>query len=215
MTGDPIAASIEAGATALGLALAPDRLADLVAYLRLLQRWNRTYNLTAVATPEEMVVRHVLDSLALWPYLGGDRCLDVATGAGLPGLVLALAFPGPRWVLLDSNGKKVRFCRQAILELRAPGVEAVQARVEHFRPAEPFDLVTARAWTRLAGVLEGVLPLVRPGGRILVAKGRYPEDELREVGDPPGVVTVHRLRVPGLAAERHVVVVDRAPSAVP
>ena len=207
MTG-PLAEVLAAGAAALGVPLAAGEVETLLAYVRLLEKWSRAYNLTAVAGLEAMVVLHLLDSLAIGPYLRGDRCLDVATGAGLPGLVLAIADPGRRWTVLDSSGKKTRFCRQAVIELGLTSVEVVQARVEDFHPERPFDAVTARAWSRLDEVLGKVTRLVRPGGRILLMKGTHPAAELADLTHPPGAVSVHRLEVPGLAAARHLVVVE-------
>jgi len=204
----PLAEVLASGAAELGVPLAAGQVETLLAYVRLLEKWGRAYNLTAVATPGAMVVRHLLDSLAIGPYLRGERCLDVATGAGLPGLVLAVAYPDRRWTLLDSSGKKTRFCRQAAIELGLATVEVVQARVEHFRPERSFDSVTARAWGRLEEVLGKVTRLVRPGGRILVMKGVYPAAELADLTHPSGPVSVHRLAVPGLAAARHLVVVE-------
>jgi 16S rRNA (guanine527-N7)-methyltransferase len=206
---DALVDRLVGGAAGLGIRLAPDQVVRLVGYLRLLERWGRAYNLTAVATAEEMVVRHLLDSLAVLPHLHGERCLDVATGAGLPGIVLAVASPGRRWVLLDSSGKRTRFCQQAVLDLGLDGVEVVRSRVEDYRPAIGFDCVTARAWAPLAEVVERTGRLVRPGGRILALKGRFPAEELRALRTSPGPVAIHRLEVPGLGAERHLVVVVR------
>ncbi len=196
-----------AGAAELGVPLEEGQVDALLAYLRLLGRWSRAYNLTSVTEPGEMVVRHLLDSLAVAPFVEGTRCLDVATGAGLPGLVLAVAGAEREWTLLDSNGKKARFCRQAVLELGLRRVEAVQARVEDYLPERPFDTVTARAWAPLAEVVRRLSRLVAPGGRILALKGVLPEAERAGLTDPPGPVSVHRLQVPGLAAARHLVVV--------
>ncbi|MCU0937266.1 MAG: 16S rRNA (guanine(527)-N(7))-methyltransferase RsmG [Gammaproteobacteria bacterium] len=183
-----------AGAAELGVPLEAGQVDALLA-------------LTSVTEPGEMVVRHLLDSLAVAPFVAGARCLDVATGAGLPGLVLAVAGPGREWTLLDSNGKKARFCRQAVLELGLREVEVAQARVEDYRPDRPFDTVTARAWAPLAEVVGRVSRLVGPGGRILALKGVLSEAERAGLTDPPGPVSVHRLQVPGLAAVRHLVVV--------
>ena len=144
------------GAAELGIALGARQVEDLLGYLRLLEHWGRAYNLTSVKEPGERVTRHLLDSLAVAPYVRGERCLDVATGAGLPGLVLAVADGGRAWTLLDSAGKKTRFCRQVVLELGLKNVEVVQSRVEDFRPDRPYDTVTARAWAPLAEVVRWV-----------------------------------------------------------
>lgn len=203
------------GAAELGIALGARQVEDLLGYLRLLEHWGRAYNLTSVKEPGERVTRHLLDSLAVAPYVRGERCLDVATGAGLPGLVLAVADGGRMWTLLDSAGKKTRFCRQVVLELGLKNVEVVQSRVEDFRPDRPYDTVTARAWAPLAEVVRQAARLVRRGGRILALKGVLPQAELAELVDPPGPVSVHRLQVPGLGAERHLVVVQVEAAAGP
>lgn len=200
-------ARLVSGAAELGVPLEEGQVDALLAYLRLLGRWSRAYNLTSVIEPGEMVVRHLLDSLAVAPFVQGRRCLDVATGAGLPGLVLAVAGPAREWTLLDSNGKKARFCRQVVLELGLKQVEVVQSRVEDYLPERPFDTVTARAWAPLVEVVGRVSRLVAAGGRILALKGVLPEAELAGLANPPGPVSVHRLQVPGLAAARHLVVV--------
>jgi 16S rRNA (guanine527-N7)-methyltransferase len=177
----------------------------------LLAKWNRAFNLTAVRDPVEMVPRHLLDSLAVWPYLHGPRILDLGSGAGLPGMVLALVDPEREWVLLDSNAKKTRFLTQIVIELRPDNVEVVQARAEAYAPARPFTTVIARALAPLSTVFRLARPLCAPEGRILAMKGVYPETELAELG-PHRPHTkgarVHRLQIPGLAGERHLVQID-------
>jgi 16S rRNA (guanine527-N7)-methyltransferase len=198
-----------AGAAELGLPLDAHQVQALLSYARLLDRWGRAYNLTSVRGVEAIVGRHLLDSLSILPYLTGSRFLDVGTGAGLPGLVLAVAGAAGRWVLLDSVGKKARFCRQAVLELGLRGVEVAQVRLEDYRPEEPFDSVTARAWGPIGALLTLSGPLLRPGGRVLAMKGVYPSDELADPAVRGWQVEVVRLRVPGLEAERHLVVARR------
>lgn len=196
---------LEQGMAELGL-VADASVADrLLAFLALLERWNRAYNLTAVRNPKVMVSRHLLDSLAVLPFLKGSRVADIGTGAGLPGIPLALASPECRFVLLDSNGKKTRFVSQAVLELGLDNVEVVRARVEDYRPEEGFDTVVCRAFAEVAGFLATAGHLLQPGARALLMKGAYPHGEL--AGLPAGVAlrTVHPLNVPGLDAERHLV----------
>ena len=201
--------SLAAGARALQTDLAPRQVEQLLAYLRLLARWGQAYNLSGPAAIDDAVHRHLLDSLAVLPHIHGHRCLDVGTGAGLPGLVLAVADPGRHWVLLDSSGKKARFCRQAVIELGLAGVEVAQSRVEDYRPPLAFDTVTARAWSSVRDVIERVWPLLAPGGRVLIMKGVPPTPELAAASPLPGKATVVGLQVPGLAGARHLVVVER------
>jgi 16S rRNA (guanine527-N7)-methyltransferase len=155
-----------------------------------------------------MAVLHVADSLSVLPHLHGDTVLDVGTGAGLPGLVLAIADPGRRYTLLDSNGKKVRFCEHAIAELRVPNAEAVQARVESYRPGKTFDTVVSRAFASVRDFVEQAGHLCASGGRMLAMKGTDPAAEVADL--PPGWgADVQALRVPGLEAARHVAILTR------
>jgi 16S rRNA (guanine527-N7)-methyltransferase len=201
-----VEARLDAGLAGLGMALPEPRRAALIAYLTMLSRWNRAYNLTAVRDPLEMVPRHVLDSLSVWPYIEGSRALDLGSGAGLPGMVLALADPGIEWVLLDSNAKKTRFLTQCLIELRPGNVEVVEARAEAYVPADPFTTVVTRAVAPLSTILGLARRLLAPEGRILAMKGAYPEAELAGLGVP--ATRVHRLAVPLLSAQRHLVQID-------
>lgn len=184
---------------------AADAAARLAAYVGLLARWNRVYNLTAVRQPEDMVPRHILDSLSILPWVRGPRLLDVGSGAGLPGIPLAVARPDLAVTCLDSNGKRTRFITQAAAELGLANVEVVRRRIEDYRPAALFDSVVGRAYATLAVLAAQAGRLCAPGGRLLAMKGRRPDDELAAL--PAGVVVrgVHSLVVPGLAAERHLV----------
>jgi len=216
-------ARLAAGLSALGMALPEARFAALIAFLALLAKWNRAFNLTAVRDPVDMVPRHLLDSLAVLPYLHGPRILDLGSGAGLPGMVLALVDPEREWVLLDSNAKKTRFLTQIVIELRPDNVEVVQARAEAYVPARPFTTVIARALAPLSTVFRLARPLCAAEGRILAMKGLYPEAELAELGpnrphmpnrahmpNTPHMkgARVHRLQIPGLAGQRHLVQID-------
>jgi len=205
---DALQAQLEHGIAALGLQLPAEAVPRLLDYLALLERWNGAYNLTAVRDPAEMVTRHLLDSLAILPFVQGSTLVDLGTGPGLPGIVLAIAAPGRQILLVDSNGKKVRFLREAIRALKLEGVRAEQARVENV--AGQFDCVTARAFASLADMLAWGGHLLAPGGIWLAMKGKQPDDELPGIPDGFVVRATHELHVPGLPAERHLLVLGRA-----
>lgn len=179
----------------------------LLAFVRLLAKWNAAYNLTAVRDPEEMITRHLLDSLVLLPYLQGPRVLDIGTGPGLPGIPLAIARPDCSFTLLDANAKKTRFVTQAVGELGLKNVEVVQARVENYRPEQKFDTLVARAFSSIADMLNNAQHLCAPGGRFLAMKGVYPEEELAAIPADYAVSEVVALKVPGLDAARHLVII--------
>ena len=199
---------LEQGIAALGLALPAGAVERLLDYQALLERWNAAYNLTAIRDPAEMVTRHLLDSLAILPYVQGETLADLGTGPGLPGIVLAIAAPGRQILLVDSNGKKVRFLREAIRALKLDGVRAVQSRVEDVQGT--FGCVTARAFASLADMLGWGGHLLAPGGTWLAMKGKAPDEELP--GVPPGFVVrgIHALAVPGLDAGRCLVELGHA-----
>ncbi|NIR29721.1 MAG: 16S rRNA (guanine(527)-N(7))-methyltransferase RsmG [Gammaproteobacteria bacterium] len=204
-------AVLDAGLAAAAVELDEAARAALIRYVELLARWNRAYNLTAVRAPREMVRRHLLDSVVILPYVHGRRLLDVGTGAGLPGLVVALARPELECVLIDSSAKKIRFCRQAVGELRLANVEVVHARIQEYRPARPFDTVVARAFGRLGELLAQAERLCAPGGRLLAMKGKAPRAELADLGALQERTRVVPLRVPGLDARRELVIVPCGP----
>lgn len=175
-----------------------------------LARWNRRFNLTAIRDPAAMVSRHLLDSLSVRPYLRGDSTVDVGTGAGFPGLPLALVEPERHFVLMDSNGKKIRFVRHMIRELGLGNAEAVQARCEDYAPGEGFDTVLARALAAIPRLLELAGHLVGRGGLMLAQKGKYPAAELRDLPST-WEYTVTELTVPGMeGCSRHLVSLERA-----
>jgi len=200
-------ARLEQGIAALGLALPASAVQRLLDYQALLERWNAAYNLTAVRDPAEMVTRHLLDSLAILPYVQGETLADLGTGPGLPGIPLAIAAPGRQILLVDSNGKKVRFLREAIRALQLDGVRAVQSRVEDVEGT--FDCITARAFASLADMLGWGGHLLAPGGVWLAMKGKAPDEELPGVPSGFAVRGIHALAVPGLDAERSLVVLGR------
>lgn len=201
-------ADLDAGLAALGVDASPDQRGQLLAYLDLLARWNRAYNLTAVREPAAMVPRHLLDSLAVLPWVRRGPVLDVGTGAGLPGLPLAILRPGLAFTLLDSNGKKIRFVRQAVLELGLDNVTPVQARTRAYRAPVNFATITARAVATLSELCVDCAPLFAPGSVLLALKGRDPAAELQDLAKAApaqvrtGAAAVYRLAVPGLDAER-------------
>ncbi|MES9815393.1 MAG: 16S rRNA (guanine(527)-N(7))-methyltransferase RsmG [Candidatus Thiodiazotropha sp.] len=190
-----------AGATEMGLHLDTRQQALMVEFLALLVKWNSAYNLTAVREPLEMVGRHLLDSLALLPHLKTGPCLDMGTGAGVPGIPLAIMRPDSDFVLLDSNSKKIRFVRQAKLELGLVNVQPVHARVEQYQADRPFKTLIARAFTALPNMFALSAGLHQPGVEILAMKGSIPEQEIAQL--PAHVMTdVIPLRVPFEAGER-------------
>ena len=207
---DSLHKRLRAGIDQLGLSLTDAAVARLLDYQALLQRWNAAYNLTAVRDPDEMVTRHLLDSLAILPYVRGASLADLGTGAGLPGIPLAIAAPQRDVLLVDASGKKVRFLREAIRSLELERVRAVQARVQTV--TGQFDCITARAFASLADMLAWGGHLLAPGGEWLAMKGRAPDAELDAL--PAGYVlrAMHALSVPGLEAERHLLVLARASS---
>lgn len=202
MTPDQLLA---AGLDALGLTLTAVQQAQLMQLLSLIEKWGRVYNLTAIRDPAEGVSLHLLDSLLVLPHLNdASAILDVATGAGFPGLPLAIACPDRQFCLLDRSAKKIRFVRQAVMELGLLNVTAVASRVEDFVPLRPFDAILARAFARLDVIRALVAPLLAPKGRILALKGHLPGDEWGSL--EVASAQVHRLVLPGSPVTRHVVV---------
>jgi 16S rRNA (guanine527-N7)-methyltransferase len=201
----PLDARVVTGAAALGVPLDEDQRRLLAGFLDLLATWNRAYNLTAVREPEQMVPQHLLDSLSVAPFILGEQVLDIGTGPGLPGIPLAVARPECRFVLLDANAKKIRFVRQAVMDLGLGNVEPVQARVESYRGRANFSTIVARAVATVAELHANAAPLLASPGRLLLMKGRYPADELEAAALGDAQVCVHRLEVPYLAGERHLV----------
>ncbi len=198
-----------------GAALPPEARGKLERYLELLAKWNRTYNLTAIREPERMVTHHVLDALAVLPHLTGDasrpglRLLDVGSGGGVPAIPLAIARPAWHVVALDSSHKKGAFLQQAAIELPLPNLEVVIARVEDYAPPAPFDVVISRAFSDLATFVETSARHLAAGGRLVAMKGVYPDEEIAQL--PPGfrVLAAPALAVPGLGAQRHLIVMER------
>lgn len=193
---------LDDGLVKLGLDLPGPVRDGLIAYVQLLAKWNRAYNLTAVRDPLEMVTRHILDSLVVVPWFHASRTIDVGTGGGLPGIPLSLVFPEREFVLLDSNSKKTRFLVQARAELGLENVTVVHSRVEDYHPDQAFDAVITRAFASVADILTSSRHLLKPGGEFLAMKGLVPADELENL--PPGfhLEEVITLTVPGLEWEQ-------------
>jgi 16S rRNA (guanine527-N7)-methyltransferase len=197
------------GARALGIALEPAQTAALLALAAELAEANTRLNLTAIKEPIEVVDKHLLDSLAVLPHLRGLRVADIGTGAGFPGLPLAIVNPGRRYTLVESTGKKAGFVRQTAGKLRLTNVEVILGRSEAMRPPKPFDTVIARALGSLSDFVRVAGHLVGRNGRLLVMKGRPPEDELKALPAGWKALAVHPIRVPGLDAERCLVELAR------
>jgi 16S rRNA (guanine527-N7)-methyltransferase len=198
------------GLHALDLDLSAEAQARLLRYLGLLSKWNRTYNLTAIHEPSRLVSHHLLDSLAVLPHLHGSSVADVGTGAGLPGIPIALARPDWRVVLLDSNHKKGAFLRQAVLELKLHNVQVVTDRAEAWRPVETFDTVISRAFSDLPGFIDAGKHLCHLSGFLAAMKGVYPDEELAQLSADARLDRVVQLNVPGLKAARHLVLLRPA-----
>lgn len=193
---------LSSGMAQMGLHLA---LAPFIDYLLLLQKWNKAYNLTAIRDLAEMATLHLLDSLAVIPFINGTRLIDVGTGAGLPGIPLAIARPDCHIVLLDSIGKKTRFLQEVKRSLQLANIEIVNDRVENFHPSQPFDTVISRAFSDLPQMIKWTEHLVAKHGIWLAMKGRYPESELVAVNH---VSQVKNYEVPGLQGERCCVIIE-------
>jgi 16S rRNA (guanine527-N7)-methyltransferase len=191
------------------LALDPSLATPLLTYLALLDRWNRTYNLTAIRDPADMVVKHLLDSLAMAPFVTAGKLADLGTGAGLPGIPLAIANPALQVTLVESNGKKARFLREVVRTLPLPNARVAESRIEALDEPDQYDAIVARALATLPLIVELGGHLLNPGGKLLAMKGTIPEDEIAALPEGWRVEGVHLLVVPGLIAERHLVVVGR------
>ncbi len=203
--------SLENGLNVLGVEAPASSVETMLAFLRLLGKWNERFNLSGIRDPGDMIPRHLLDSLAVSPYVRGPRVLDVGTGAGLPGIPLALVNPRYDFVLLDASGKKTRFLVHAVASLGLNNVVIQKNRVEDYRDESGFDTVVCRAVADLATIVQMAGHLCAQDGRILAMKGRYPEHELKAVSGAWRVHGITRLEVPGLSAERHLVEMGRAP----
>lgn len=207
----PLAGRLTAGLAALGLSLPPEAPERLLAFLRLLEKWNRTYNLTAVREPERMLGQHLLDSLSILPCLTAlppGPVLDVGAGGGLPGIPLAIARPDQEFCLIDTNSKKVAFLQQAAIELRLSNLAAHCARVEQWAAPHPFPVIVSRAFAEMADFIALTRRHLAPGGVWLAMKGVYPADEIARLPEDVRVREVLPLVVPEVEGQRHLVVVE-------
>ncbi len=204
-TAPPVAALLTEGLGMLGLDLPGERRDALLRFVALLRKWNQVHNLTAIEQPADIVTRHLLDSLSVAPFLYGDRVADVGSGGGFPGLPLAAARPDLWFTLIDSRDKRARFLRQAVVETGFRNVEVVADRVEHYAPEMRFGTVVARAFGSIADFTRCAGHLRADDGVLLAMKGTYPAEELAEAHGPYSAEVVS-VRVPMLAAERHVVI---------
>lgn len=205
-----LTALLKDGLDELGIAYTEDQIAGLLGYLELLQKWNKAYNLTAITNPRKMVAYHLLDSLAISvtvPATG--HCLDVGTGAGLPGIPLAILLPQTSWVLLDSNGKKTRFVQQAVASCALTNVKVVQARVQDYHAGSLFDLIVSRAYASLQDYVSSVDHLWKVDTRLISMKTELGGDELQAMDDYPCALEIRQLQVPGIDEKRSLITLRR------
>jgi 16S rRNA (guanine527-N7)-methyltransferase len=200
---------LAAGIESMGLTIDATTRERLLDYLLQLHKWNQAFNLSGIKQLDDMLPLHLLDSLVLAPFIDGELVADVGTGAGLPGFPLALCFPDKQFLLIDSNRKKTRFIFQTAALLDVKNIAAIHSRVEDYASQPQVDIVTSRAFASLADFVQGCRHLVSGSGKFLAMKGLYPQAEIDEL--PPGfqVSAVHPVKVPGVAAERHIVEIRR------
>ena len=206
------AEELSQGARELGVELSAQQHEQLLAYLALLIKWNKAYNLTAVRDPDEMVSRHLLDSLSVVPFVAeaGDNWLDVGSGGGMPGIPLAILFPERQFTLLDSNGKKTRFLTQVKLELKLANLEVIHSRVEAFKPEQPFSGIVSRAFSSLEDFANWTRHLGDGQSQWLAMKGVHPDDELQALPADFRLAATHVLKVPGCQGQRHLLILRRS-----
>lgn len=193
------------------LSLSDDQIEKLLAYHQLMIKWNKAYNLTAIRNPEQMIQRHLIDSLSIAKFIQGQRFIDVGTGGGLPGIVMAIIFPEREWHLLDSNGKKTRFLFQVKTELKLDNVTIHHCRVEEHHPEKLYDGVLSRAFATLLDMVNGSHQLLSAEGYFYAMKGVYPTEELRALPKTYKVDACHVLSVPDEEGQRHLVMMSQCP----
>lgn len=205
VSADPCLDILQAGLKALNLDISAEQQGQLLGFIKLIGKWNKAYNLTAIRQQEEMVRLHLLDSLAILPHVAGKRVIDIGTGAGLPGIPLAICMPETEFVLLDSNAKKTRFVQQAILELKLANANVFHSRVEDYRPDNLFNMVLTRAFASLPEIVEKTGHLLADDGVLLAMKGQMPDAELQQLSAKSEVIPIN---VPGVQAERCLVRIE-------
>jgi len=198
------------GLDALDLLVTQAQQKKLIAFIALIEKWNKAYNLTAIRNPEEMVRLHLLDSLAIANYIQGPNVLDIGTGAGLPGIPLALIYPHYSFVLLDSNIKKTRFVQQAVIELGLKNVTVWHGRIEHYQPTIYFNSIVSRAFSSVQSFVSVASERLSSGGVLLAMKGQHPDKELQQIDNDFSVIPI---MVPGVDAERCLVQLHKVKSA--
>jgi len=196
---------LKSGLSKLHLDFSKKTLGKIVAYIELLQKWNKVYNLTAICDQEAIIIRHIFDSLAITPFIKGPNILDFGTGAGFPGIPLALALPEYHFVLLDSVHKKSTFLNHVVLSLKIENVEVVNSRIETFRFDPGFATIVTRATAKVAEVIDKTAHLSADSGQILIMKGRDPQEELKSIKNP---FELYHIKVPYLEEERHLIKVS-------
>lgn len=201
---------LKEGTVALGLPFSDNVFEALDVYLQLLIKWNGSFNLSGISNPDEMVSKHLLDSLAISPFITGKLIADIGTGAGLPGIPLAIANPDKHFILVDSNGKKTRFLFQAKLALKLKNITIENCRIEHYQSNQQIDIVLSRAFSSLSDMANKSAHLLAEDGFLLAMKGRYPEQEIDELTEGFLVAKVNKLQIPGEDAERHLVEIRRS-----
>lgn len=190
---------LQQGLNQLDISADENKIDSLLAFIKLIEKWNKAYNLTSVRKPEEMMRLHILDSLTVLPFIQGERVADIGTGAGFPGIPLAIFMPDVEFTLVDSNSKKTRFVQQAILELKLQNVNVIHSRVEKFHSEELFSTVIMRAFSSLQNIILLTEHLLQDQGVLLAMKGQKPESELNEISQSYSIIP---LQVPGVEAER-------------
>jgi 16S rRNA (guanine527-N7)-methyltransferase len=212
MTSDALRSKLQKGLTEISLELSSDQIDQLLKYLDLMNRWNKKINLTAITDPSEQITKHLLDSFSIYSLIeerNPTAILDVGSGAGLPGIPLAIAQPDRQWHLLDNSTKRISFLRVVITQLNLQNVELINSRVEEHQSDQLYPIIVCRAFASLKEITHNANHLLTPNGSILAMKGQYPEQEIADMPDPFAVTESHVLSVPGLMEERHLLEIQR------